>query len=198
MSLTAASKIKKGEGKKISELETNICQALYDIQENPSNKGETFGKVLSTLHIRAAKALALKGNKEAILLVVPYVQHAKWREIQKRVVRELEKKIGKSVLLIAQRRILRKPGRNNKRKLQKRPMSRTVSSVHDAILEDLVYPSDIIGKRIRHKLNGRKILKVYLDKKDKATVGGKLDVYASVYRQLTGKDTVFMFPVIRQ
>jgi hypothetical protein len=38
------------------------------------------------------------------------------------------------------------PGHNNNKKLQKRPHSRTVTAVHDAILEDLVYPVDIIGK----------------------------------------------------
>ena len=198
MSLTAASKIVKPEGKTPSELENNICQTLYDLQENPTNKNEQFGKILSTLHISAAKSIPLKANKEAVLIVVPFVLHQKWRDIQKRTIRELEKKLGTSVFLIAQRRILRKPGKNNKRKLQKRPISRTVKAVHEAILEDLVYPSDVIGKRIRHKLNGKKILKVYLDKKDKNSLSNKLDVFGSVYRHLTGKESVFMFPVVRE
>ena len=32
--------------------------------------------------------------------------------------------------------------------------------VHDAILDDLVYPTEIVGKRIRYKLDGSRTLKV--------------------------------------
>ena len=74
---------------------------------------------------------------------------------------QLEKKFsGKHVVIIAQRRILRKPGKNNKRKLQKRPYSRTQAAVHEAILEDLTFPSEITGKRLRFKLDGSKQLKM--------------------------------------
>jgi len=198
MSLTAASKIVKKEGKKPTETENSVCQALYDIQENTNNKNEPFGKTLRTLHIAGAKTIKLKGNKEAILVVVPYTLHSKWKDIQKRAIRELEKKLGKHVVIIAQRRILKKPGRNNKRKLQKRPISRTVKSVFEAILEDLVYPSDVIGKRTRYKLGGKKLLKVYLDKRDKGFLAPKLQVFSTVYKYLTGLDAVFIFPVIRK
>ncbi len=34
------------------------------------------------------------------------------------------------------------------------------AQVHDAILSDLVYPTEIVGKRIRYRLDGSKILKV--------------------------------------
>ena len=32
--------------------------------------------------------------------------------------------------------------------------------VHEAILGDLVYPTEIVGKRVRYKLDGSKTLKV--------------------------------------
>merc|ERR1712083_64173 len=70
-----------------------------------------------------------------------------FQKIQTRLVRELEKKFsGKHVVFIAQRRILPKPTRKTNKLKQKRPRSRTLQAVHTAILDDLVYPAEIVGK----------------------------------------------------
>ena len=46
--------------------------------------------------------------------------------------------------------------------LYHRSSSRTLTAVHDAILQDLVYPAEIVGKRIRVKLDGSRLIKVYV------------------------------------
>ena len=66
--------------------------------------------------------------------------------------------------------------------------------VHDAILDDLVYPTEIVGKRIRYRVDGSKVLKVLLDPKDRNTTEYKLETFAGVYKRLTGKDVSFEFP----
>jgi hypothetical protein len=76
--------------------------------------------------------------------------------------RELEKKFSdRHVVFIGQRRIMRKPGRYSRQK-QPRPMSRTLTKVHEKILGDLVFPTEIVGKRTRVCTDGRKIIKVYV------------------------------------
>ena len=72
--------------------------------------------------------------------------------------RELEKKFsGKDVVLVANRRITPVPSSGFARA---RPRSRTLTAVHSNLLEDLCYPTEIVGKRQRFRLDGSRLLKV--------------------------------------
>ena len=57
----------------------------------------------------------------------------------------------------------------------------------------MVYPVEIVGKRIRTKEDGSKVLKVILDEKEKGGVDYRLDTYVEVYRKLTGRGVGFEF-----
>ncbi|KAL8714242.1 MAG: hypothetical protein Q9220_001971 [cf. Caloplaca sp. 1 TL-2023] len=113
--------------------------------------------------------------------------------------RELEKKFSdRHVLILASRRILPRPKRSARSRTsqtQKRPHSRTLTAVHDALLHDVVYPVEIVGKRTRTREDGSKVLKVILDEKERGGVDYRLDTYAEVYRKLTGKGVGFEFPM---
>ncbi|OMJ94903.1 hypothetical protein SteCoe_1760 [Stentor coeruleus] len=80
---------------------------------------------------------------------------------------------------------------------QKRPYSRTLTKVHEAILDDLVYPNSILGKRIRMKADGRRVFKVLLDPTTREDIQDRLDVISAVYSKLTNKEVVFEFPQSR-
>ena len=98
------------------------------------------------------------------------------------------------MVFIAQRRILAKPTRKANKLKQKRPRSRTLQSVHNSILDDLVYPAEIVGKRIRIRLDGSRLFKVHLDKTQQTNIEHKTDTFANVYKKLTGKEVTFEFP----
>ena len=119
--------------------------------------------------------------------------------LQTRLVRELEKKFsGRIVVIIAQRRILRKPLKKERIGKQMRPRSRTLTAVHDAILEDMVYPTQIVGKRTRVQTDGTKVLKVLLDPNAATQLEYKLDAFSTVYKKLTHKEATFEFPITPQ
>jgi len=192
---TARKKITKPAGVTVSPIEEEVAKAIFDLEQGSSElKAE-----LKELSIAAAHEIETTRGKKAIIIFVPYVQLKLFHRIQPRLVRELEKKFsGKHIVLIAQRRLIRKPPRNNKIKQQKRPYSRTATAVHAAILDDLVYPSEIIGKRTRYRLDGSTLLKIQLDRKDQQATEYKLDSFSSVYKKLTGKEIVFEYPIVTQ
>merc|ERR1711872_524931 len=183
------SKIVKANGEQPDELENSIGEALLDLEVNSDLKNQ-----LRELYITSAKELEIGGGRKCILIFVPVPLRAAFNKIQVRLVRELEKKFaGKHVLIVAQRRILPKPTRKTRNQKQMRPRSRTLTAVHDSILEDLVFPSEIVGKRIRVKLDQSRLIKVTLEKAQQTNVEHKLDTFAAVYKKLTGKDTNFGF-----
>lgn len=55
--------------------------------------------------------------------------------------------------------------------------SRTLTAVYDALLEDLVYPVEIVGKRIRIKLDGTQLIKVHLDKNEQTNIEHKVNKF---------------------
>lgn len=182
-------KITKTTSEQPDEFETSIGQTLLDLEMNSELKVQ-----LRELTITGAKQIDV-GDKKCIAIFVPVPLLKAFQRVQQRLVRELEKKFsGKHVVLIARRRILPKPTRKMKNPpKQKRPMSRTLTAVHDAILEDLVYPAEIVGKRIRVRLDGSRLIKVHLDKAQQTNIEHKVETFAAVYKKLTGKEVNFEF-----
>jgi len=168
-------------------LSSMIKQAIQDLE----NTNQELKADLENLFICGAAEVAI-ANRTAVVIHVPYRYLKAFHKIQQRLVRELEKKFSnKDVVFVGNRRIRPVPKANFARA---RPRSRTLTAVHASLLEDLVYPTEIVGKRQRYRLDGSKLLKVYLDPSKKTETEYKLETFAGVYKKLTGKDVSFEFP----
>ena len=186
-------KIQKPEGQEPDELETQVAQELFNLEMSAAD----IKTQLRDLYVTAAKEVHV-GNSQlkAIIIFVPYRLLEAYHKIQTRLVREREKKFsGRHVVIVAQRTILGKSYARSTKTKGPRPRSRTLTAVQDAILEDLVYPTEIVGKRTRCKVDGTKVLKVLLDPKEQMSVEAKLDTFSDVYKKLTNKEVSFEFPL---
>ncbi|KAJ3269083.1 40S ribosomal protein [Terramyces sp. JEL0728] len=188
--MSVRTKIIKPAGQQPDDLELSVAQNIYDLEHNVAE----LKTDLRGLQFTSAKEVEIGHGRKAIIIFVPVPQLRSFHKVQARLVRELEKKFSdRHVLLVAQRRILSKPSHKS-RLTQKRPRSRTLTSVHEQLLEDMVYPTEIVGKRTKVKVDGSKVIKVFLDRKDHTALEYKLDTFSSAYKKLTGKDVVFEFP----
>ncbi|CAI4049993.1 hypothetical protein SKDZ_14G2270 [Saccharomyces kudriavzevii ZP591] len=173
-----------------SELELQVAKTFIDLESaSPELKAE-----LRPLQIKSIREIDVTGGKKALVLFVPVPALSAYHKVQTKLTRELEKKFpDRHVIFLAERRILPKPSRTS-RQVQKRPRSRTLTAVHDKVLEDMVFPTEIVGKRVRYLVGGNKIQKVLLDSKDVQQIDYKLESFQAVYNKLTGKQIVFEIP----
>ncbi|EEU05476.1 Rps7bp [Saccharomyces cerevisiae JAY291] len=174
-----------------SELELQVAKTFIDLESSsPELKAD-----LRPLQIKSIReVIDVTGGKKALVLFVPVPALSAYHKVQTKLTRELEKKFpDRHVIFLAERRILPKPSRTS-RQVQKRPRSRTLTAVHDKVLEDMVFPTEIVGKRVRYLVGGNKIQKVLLDSKDVQQIDYKLESFQAVYNKLTGKQIVFEIP----
>ncbi|KAF6000458.1 40S ribosomal protein [Cyanidiococcus yangmingshanensis] len=184
-------RILKGPKETILPIEEQMAQAMQDLEAGSAE----WRTDLRELVFHNATEMDIGGGRRAILLVVPYRLLAKYHRVHTRLVRELEKKFsGRQVVIIGKRRILPKERHGRRLLKQKRPRSRTLTAVHEAYLEDVVYPTDIIGKRVLYRTDQSRLMRVHLDPRERPQVEHRIDTYAVVYKKLTGKDVVFEFP----
>ena len=119
-------------------------------------------KELSALKLHSVKEVQVnsqdKKGKNVLLVILNYVSYPILKKYFKKINGILEKKLKTPVLFIAKRQIQSKWVKENK--TQKRPFSRTLTSVHNAILDDLVQPATIVSKSVRHQADGSQVFKM--------------------------------------
>lgn len=200
------SKIQKKDKESHTELEKRVDAILQELGNPPATAAPTDGagaashlrEGLAKVHFSRATEVDVDkaSGRKAILLYVPFPLLHDVRRIQKVLVDELEKKIaGSNVIIIANRtRVPAAVWARGKEFSGVRPRSRTLRAVQEALLDDIAYPTEIVGKRLRVKADGKRLLRVHLNPKDMMTAEGKLDAFTSVYKSLTNKDVAFEFP----
>lgn len=180
--------VKKGE---LTDAEKAVGQALKDLQDG----NVALKEALTPLYVSKVSEVEIDSDRSAYVLFVPCTMLTAWRKISKTLIDELEKKFIKHhVLIVANRTMIKKEDWAKKTKFSGiRPRSRTLKAVYEAILDDICYPSEIVAKRTRVKVDGAKLLKVFLNPKDATQFSEKITTFNKVYQILTKRGVAFEF-----
>ena len=182
--------ILKPEGVKPTDFEVAVANEIAEI----AKKTKDLAEPLKTFKMTAAKEVEVEGDKKAIIVFVPYKLFKAFRMIQTRLTTELEKKFeGRPVVFIAQRTILAKNYRRAHKFQGKRPHAYTLTAVHNAIIDDLVYPCECVGKHTHISCTNGNYIKVFLGARGQQEVENKLPALSTIYRKLTSKNIQFEF-----
>ena len=176
---------KKGEA---TALEQQVATAISEIKASAE---EGIKKSMNSLKITGAKEVESNGVK-VVIVEVPYKQISAYRQIQNLIISEIEKKLGNAqVVIVAKRRAFPKTPQPGRRYKAIRNAGRTLRSVQEKLLEDVVFPTAIVAKRIHYDLEGKQTTYVTLDAHDKTRVEDRLNAFSAAYHRLTGLKTVF-------
>lgn len=97
-----------------------------------------------------------KNQTSALVVYMPYPYYKDHQAQVKQIINYLMQKRQQHAFVVAKRTVIHK--RSDYK--QKIPQNRTLTAVYDAVLEDLLVPGQIVGKRTRVRLDGTHLLKV--------------------------------------
>ena len=157
---------------------------------------ELKGDIGEGLSLRRADVLDVGAAQKVCVLVAPFPLLSAWRKLFKGVVEKLEKAgDGQHHVVLMADRTQTGAGAwaRNLKTNGVRPRSRSLKAVHEALLDDIVYPADIVSKRLLVKADGSRLLKVTLSSKEKNFLQDKVDSIQGVYAALTQKKLAIEF-----
>lgn len=167
-----------------SAIEQQTGTALQEIIAQLDGDNKRYGQF-----IEINKVIEIPNGKEKPVALI-YLTHRSHKvlltPLYKKLVGELEKKLKTTVLLIAGRNIQSRWVKKNR--TQKRPFSRTLTSVQEALLTELLLPGTIISDRVRVRLDGSQVRKVTLDKSEQHFLEERTDAIKNAYKKLTTRD----------
>jgi small subunit ribosomal protein S7e len=189
--VSTSKKLVKKDSEAASELEIKIASELEALEKNSAH----FKSELKGLHFTKASQVELEGGRKAVVIFVPPPMLKDFRKCQLQLVQELEKKLGSMQVLLVANRTMVPPGLWQRSKMLSgvRPRSRTLRNVQDNLLDDLLFPAEISGKRTKVKMDGSRLLKVILGKKDQDANEGKVEGVRVVFKKLTNRDITFEY-----
>ena len=173
---------KQPEEPQKSQLHKDINKIILDITKASEEKKTTRTEILQ--EVKEIKFVG-SDNKSysALVIFLPFVYVQNQRNLITKIVNEVQTKKKLVTFVIASRTIIHKKS-DFKEKI---PRNRTLTSVYDSILEDLISPGLVIGKRSRYHLDGSLVQKIFVSDEYKEALESRVDIITQIYKKLTNR-----------
>ena len=133
-------------------------------------------------------------NKKCYLVQVNESSAKNLQNVHADLVKKLESHLSAPVLIVPFRKTIN--GNLYRKYIGKAaPRTKTLDTVYNNLLEDLLYPACVVGKRTRFNKGKNKLFKVHVDPIDKESVEYKTNAIATTYKALTNRELVIEFPI---
>ena len=179
---------KKDEAPQKSAIHTEIDKLVVDATKHFADK-----KTTKTEIVHDVKEIKITGDDKktytALVVYLPFVYVKNHRALISKIVNDIQTKKKLPTFVVSQRTLINKKADFK----QKIPRNRTLTAVYDSLLEDLISPGVIIGKRLRFHLDGTQHAKIFLNQESKEFLESKLNLIAQIYKQLTNRKVSFEF-----
>ena len=177
---------KKTDSNKISD---NVAKIFNDFAENSTEYRED----MKNIKIENVSEFKYEENKTFLLVNVNESSVKSLQKVHVDLVKRLESTLGKPVIVIPSRKTV--DGKKYRKFIGKKvPRTKTLTYVRENLLEDLLYPATIVGKRTRYPRGQQKQLKVLVDSVDKEILSSKTSAICVGYKSLTGQELSIDFP----
>lgn len=176
----------KTETTKVSDVVAKIfndfTEAVAEHRENMKN-----------IKIENVSEINYEENKTFVLVNVNEASVKNLQAVHVDLVKRLESNLGKPVLVIPSRKTI--DGKKYRKFIGKKvPRTKTLTYVRENLLEDLLYPATIVGKRTRYPRGQSQQLKVLVDAVDREVLSSKTSAICVGYKTLTGHELSIDFP----
>jgi len=171
-----------------SNLHKEIDKIVVEITKHSEHKKTSKTEIV--VDVKEVKIVGEdKKSFTALVIYLPFVYVKNHRNLLAKIVNEVQAKKKVPAFVLSQRTIIHKKADFN----QKIPRNRTLTSVYDSILDDLIAPGIVIGKRLRYHLDGSQHIKITLNEESRAFIEHKTHSIAHIYKHLTNRKITFEF-----
>lgn len=176
-------------GTTVNEITKNVSNVLTRIQDSDKNLKNS----LENVKVETANEILVGDNKRCYLIQVNEEAAKNLQGVHSDVVQKLEDHFNVPVVIVPARKkvngkLYRKYTGPNA------PRKSTLANVYDSLLEDILYPATIVGRRTRFPKGKARVFKVLVDPLDKESVEPKVNAIAACYKGLTNRELVIEFP----